>query len=62
MRRTVAASLLELVGVALTLAGFWMVAPWLALVVGGVCAVALGVAVERGGGDAGTVGSPLRGP
>lgn len=46
--RTFVASLVELGGAAAIVYGMWMLAPWLAFVVGGVLAVLSAQAVERG--------------
>jgi predicted phage tail protein len=39
-------TVLQVLGVAVMSAGFWMLAPWLGAVVAGVALVALGVSLE----------------
>lgn len=36
----------ELAGVGLIVAGFWLIAPWLGLIVGGIALILVGLAVD----------------
>lgn len=44
--RAVLSAITELLGVAAIFAGFWWIAPWLGLIVGGIAMIIIGVAID----------------